>query len=163
MNTPVITREPGRFVLQSACVVPRPIDEVFTFFGDAHNLQQLTPPWLNFEILTPAPIDMKPGALIDYKLRVHRLPLRWRTRINEWQPPHRFVDEQIKGPYKRWVHEHRFEADGDSTVCHDRVEYDVPLAWIAHRLFVKPDVLKIFAYRTERLAQVFASPAPAVR
>ena len=135
--------------------VPRPRDEVFAFFADAANLQELTPPWLGFEILTPRPIEMRPGALIDYRLRLRFIPIRWRTRITVWEPPYRFVDEQLRGPYRLWLHEHTFKEDGDGTLCGDFVRYAVPFGALANRLLVARDVRKIFAYREKRLREIF--------
>jgi ligand-binding SRPBCC domain-containing protein len=135
--------------------VPRPRSEVFAFFTDAANLQELTPPFLNFEILTPRPIEMHPGALIDYRLRLWGIPLRWRTEITAWEPPRRFVDEQTRGPYRLWIHEHTFEEDGDGTLCGDFVRYAVPFGALANWLVVARDVRKIFAYREKRLREIF--------
>ena len=137
--------------------VPRPRDEVFAFFADAANLQELTPPWLGFEILTPRPIEMRPGALIDYRLRLRFIPIRWRTRITVWEPPYRFVDEQLRGPYRLWLHEHTFKEDGDGTLCGDFVRYAVPFGALANRLLVARDVRKIFAYRERRLQEIFGA------
>ena len=134
-----------------------PVDpaEIFSFFADASNLDAITPGWLQFQILTPRPIEMRAGALIDYKLRVHGLPLRWRTFIKEWQPPHRFVDEQLRGPYRRWIHTHTFESRDGGTLARDAVEYAVPLDWLAHPLFVRRDVEKIFQFRQSALVARF--------
>jgi len=140
---------------QSELWLPLPPEELFSFFADAVNLDALTPPWLNFHIATPPPIAMREGALIDYRLRVHGIPLRWRTRINAWQPPNRFVDEQIRGPYRRWIHEHTFEARDGGTLARDVVCYAVPFDFIAHRWLVRPDVERIFQYRSEALKQRF--------
>lgn len=136
---------------QSELWLPLPPEELFTFFADAANLDAITPPWLNFQIVTPPPIVMRVGTLIDYKLRVRGLPLRWRTLIKEWQPPHRFVDEQLRGPYRRWIHEHTFEARDGGTLARDMVQYSVPFDFLAHRWLVRPDVEKIFKHRTEAL------------
>jgi len=146
--------------------VPRPLEEVFAFFADAHNLDQLTPPWLAFHIETPAPIEMQAGTLIDYKLSVRGIPMRWRSEITVWDPPHRFVDEQRRGPYRQWHHEHRFSAHEGGTMIEDHVHYAAP-GWILepviHGLFVRPDVQKIFAFRGSRMEELFgavpASPA----
>lgn len=135
--------------------LPLPPEELFPFFADAANLDAITPPWLNFRVVTPPPIEMREGALIDYKLRVRGLPLRWRTRIIVWQPPHRFVDEQIRGPYRQWIHEHTFEAHDGGTLARDVVRYAVPFDFLAHRCFVRPDVEKIFAFRQEALRRRF--------
>lgn len=135
--------------------LPQPREEVFAFFSDARNLDAITPPWVRFQTVTPAPIDMKAGALIDYNLRVHGLPIRWRTKITEWNPPVRFVDEQLRGPYRLWVHEHEFESRDGGTLMRDRVRYAVPFDFLAHRFFVRRDVERIFAYRTESLRQRF--------
>lgn len=137
--------------------LPLSPEELFPFFADARNLDAITPPWLHFHIVTPSPIAMRKGALIDYRLRVHGIPLQWRTLIKVWQPPHRFVDEQICGPYRQWIHEHSFEACRCGTLARDRVWYSVPLDFITHRWLVRPDVEKIFRYRSEALQQRFGN------
>ncbi len=131
--------------------LPRPPEQVFPFFADAGNLDAITPPWLHFHIVTPWPIEMRAGARIDYKLRVRGLPLRWRTLIKKWQPPHRFVDEQVRGPYRQWIHTHIFEPHEGGTLTRDLVQYAVPFDFIAHPLFVRRDVERIFAFRQEAL------------
>lgn len=135
--------------------LPRPLAELFPFFADAANLERITPPWLAFHILTPPPIEMHPGALIDYRLRVRGIPLRWRTRIAVWEPPARFVDEQVRGPYRLWVHEHTFAERDGGTVCRDAVRYAVPGGELVHRLLVRPDVERIFAHRQQALRELF--------
>lgn len=137
--------------------LPRTPTELFPFFADAANLDTITPPWLHFHIVTPRPIAMGAGALIDYRLQVRGLPLRWRTLIKEWQPPHRFVDEQLRGPYRLWLHEHTFEARDGGTLARDFVRYAVPFDWLLHRWFIRPDIEKIFAYRQQSLRRLFAS------
>ncbi|MBX9678647.1 MAG: SRPBCC family protein [Gemmataceae bacterium] len=144
--------------------LPRPIDEVFPFFADAGNLDAITPPWLHFHIVTPRPIDMKAGALIDYKLRVRGIPITWRTEITHWEPPYRFVDRQLKGPYRQWIHEHTFEEKDGGTIIRDKIDYAAPgwlLEPIIHGLFVGPDVRKIFAYRQEKIRELLLAPQPA--
>ena len=135
--------------------VPRPRAEVFAFFADAGNLEELTPPFLGFQILTPQPVEMRPGALIDYRIRLRGFPMKWRTEITAWEPPSRFVDEQLKGPYRLWIHEHTFEEDGGATICGDYVRYAVPFGALANRLIVARDVRKIFEYREMRLREIF--------
>jgi len=139
--------------------LPLPPAGLFPFFGNAANLNAITPPWLNFRILTPPPIAMREGTLIDYRLRVHGLPLRWRTRISAWQPPHRFVDEQLRGPYRLWIHEHTFEPRNRGTLARDLVRYAVPFDWLTHRWFVRRDIEKIFAVRQEALRRRFGGAA----
>lgn len=140
--------------------LPRPPDEVFAYFSDAFHLEELTPPWLNFHVLTPAPIDMHRGTVIDYRLRIRRLPVRWQSEITSWEPPHRFVDEQRRGPYRQWHHEHLFEARAGGTWVRDRVDYAVPGGpfepWL-HGWLVGPDIRRIFTYRQRKLAAVFNS------
>jgi len=143
-----------RSVLESEILVPGARDRVFAFFADAGNLERLTPSWLRFRILTPRPIPMHEGARIDYRLRVRGLPLPWTSRIAVWEPPARFVDEQIRGPYQLWVHEHRFEDRGPSTLVLDRVEYAVLGGRFVDRLLVRRDLERIFAYRRERLVAI---------
>jgi len=134
-----------------------PIEEAFAFYGDAHNLERITPPLLRFQVTTPQPIEMGVGTLIEYRLRLHRVPVRWRTRITAWEPPTRFVDEQIKGPYSLWEHTHTFEEDGpEATIIRDRVRYSIPfgpLGEIADRLLVQRDLRQIFDYRRDAVAR----------
>lgn len=135
--------------------LPAAPENVFPFFADAGNLETLTPPWLNFKIVTGTPIAMREGALIDYKLRVRGFPVRWRTRIQTWQPPYRFVDEQLHGPYRQWIHEHTFEAQNGGTLARDCVRYAVPMDFLIHRWLVRPDIEKIFRYRAAELRKKF--------
>jgi ligand-binding SRPBCC domain-containing protein len=134
-----------------------PLATVFPFFADPRNLETITPPWLQFRILTPGAIQMRPGALIDYRIRIRGIPVRWRTGITVWDPPHRFVDRQIRGPYRLWVHEHTFSEENGATKMRDRVEYAVPGGEIIRRLLVAPDVERIFRYRRAVLERVFAN------
>lgn len=143
------------YELRTRVRLPRPRTEVFEFFTDAGNLQAITPPWLHFQILTPPPIEMRQGTVLEYRLRLHGLPLRWRTEITAWDPPRRFVDEQIRGPYRLWVHEHTFEEDGDGTIVEDHVRYAVPFGWLADRLLVARDLRAIFGYREDKLLHLF--------
>jgi hypothetical protein len=145
------------FTLQTELWLPRPREEVFPFFAEARNLESITPPWLRFEVLTPGPIAMRAGALIDYRIRVHGIPLRWRTEITEWTPPQRFVDVQRRGPYTLWEHTHTFaECDG-GTLCADHVRYWPRGGALVHWLFVRRDVERIFQYRQQRLRELFGS------
>jgi ligand-binding SRPBCC domain-containing protein len=147
----------GEFTLQTELWLPRRRDEVFGFFADARNLETLTPSWLKFEVLTPAPIEMRPGTLIDYRIRVHGFPIRWRTEITVWDPPRRFVDVQLRGPYTRWHHTHTFEEHDGGTLCLDHVRYRPRGGGLTNRLFVRRDVERIFQYRQQRLKGIFAS------
>ena len=137
--------------------VELPIEEAFAFYGDAHNLERITPPLLRFEVITPRPIEMGVGTLIEYRLRLHRVPVRWRTRITAWEPPGRFVDTQIKGPYSLWEHTHTFTEDGPgATIIEDRVRYSIPfgpLGRLANRLLVRRDLREIFDYRRDAVAR----------
>ena len=133
----------------------RPIEEVFAFFSDAANLDSITPPWVSFRTVTRQPIEMHVGAVIDYRLRVRGFPIRWRSEITAWEPPYHFVDEQIRGPYRRWIHEHKFESRNGGTLVCDDVRYAVPFDWLLHKLIVRPDVERIFAYRAACLRRRF--------
>jgi ligand-binding SRPBCC domain-containing protein len=143
------------FVLQTELWLPRPQSEVFHFFAEAHNLEAITPPWLRFEVLTPAPLEMRAGALIDYRIRVHGIPIRWRTEITEWNPPRSFVDVQLRGPYTLWHHTHTFEERDGGTLCADQVRYRPRGGALIHWLFVRRDVERIFVYRQQRLREMF--------
>ena len=142
--------------LECKLFVPQDLETVFEFFSDAANLQELTPSWLDFRILTPD-IEMRPGAMIDYKLRVRGIPLRWRSEITEWDPPHRFVDNQVRGPYRRWHHQHIFKAVEGGTEVIDIVDYSAPGGFLVEKLFVDRDIRQIFAYRHERLEALFGA------
>jgi ligand-binding SRPBCC domain-containing protein len=143
--------------------IPRPLAEVFPFFADAGNLEAITPAFLNFRILTLRPIPMHPGALIDYQIKLFGLPLKWRTRIEEFEPPHRFVDVQLRGPYKLWHHTHEFrEADG-GTLMTDRVRYQLylgPLGRLAHVLWVQRTLLRIFDHRRQTIERLLCGETP---
>lgn len=140
-------------LLERSQRIELPIERAFAFYGNTHNLEPMTPPWLHFQVTTPGTLTMQSGTLLDYRLKLHGVPVRWRTLIETWEPPLRFVDSQVKGPYSLWEHTHLFEKDGDgATVIHDHVRYELPLGplgAIAHRLFVRRDLERIFDYRSE--------------
>jgi ligand-binding SRPBCC domain-containing protein len=136
-------------------IVPMPLDETFAFFSDAVNLERLTPPWINFTIRTPLPIEMREGATIDYRISLYGLPIPWRTRIDVWEPGVRFVDRQVAGPYRWWRHEHLFAPHPSGTRVIDLVEY-APRAAAITRRFVQRDVERIFAFRQSVLARLVA-------
>jgi len=148
-------------ILQREQRLPGTPERVFGFFADARNLEALTPPLLRFRLVTPAPIAIGKGALIRYRLRVRRVPVGWLTEITEWDPPHRFVDEQIKGPYALWHHTHTFEAlDDGGTLMRDVMRYRIgfgPLGVIADRLVVRRDVEAIFDFRAQRIPALLAA------
>ncbi|MDP9004680.1 MAG: SRPBCC family protein [Verrucomicrobiota bacterium] len=144
---------------ESELWLPRPREEVFAFFADATNLDLLTPDWLQFHTITPQPIAMRAGTLIDYQLRLRGIPIRWRTEIKVWEPPTRFVDEQIRGPYRLWIHEHTFAERDGGTLVRDRVRYAVPFDFLAHKFLVRPDVERIFAFHTQVLQERFSGQA----
>lgn len=152
--------------MKSEVWLPKPLDEVFPFFAEARNLGVLTPRWLAFEVLPGGPAAMAEGVLIDYRLRLRGLPIRWRSEITKWQPPNVFVDEQRRGPYRMWVHEHRFREVDGKTLAEDFVRYAVPGGWLADRLLVRRDLSKIFRYRRDKLEAIFgvvpASEIPSV-
>lgn len=135
--------------------LPRPRDEVFAFFAGAANLDAITPPFLRFRTITPAPIEMRPGTLIDHRLRIRGVPVKWRSKITVWDPPSRFVDEQVRGPYRMWRHQHDFEESDGGTLVRDTVQYAVPFDFLVHELLVRREVERIFAYRTESLRKRF--------
>lgn len=145
------------YVLERSQRLELPIERAFEFFSRARNLTAITPPWMGFEVVTPGPIEMRPGALIDYRLKLHGVPVRWRTRIAVWEPPVRFIDVQIRGPYALWEHTHTFEPCGEHAVrIDDRVRYAMPLGMIgraAHAAFVKRDLDRVFAYRERAVAE----------
>ncbi len=138
--------------------VPRPIEEVFPFFADARNLEQITPPWLHFRILTPAGTRVEAGTELRYRLRIRGLSVSWTTEIRQWRPPQRFIDVQRKGPYRLWHHTHTFESRDGGTQMSDVVRYTLPfgmLGAIAGKILVHRDVEAIFDYRRARISQLF--------
>lgn len=156
-----------RHLLRQRTTVDAPIDEVFDFFSRAENLALLTPAWTDFRILGELPREVRAGTLISYRLRLGPVPVRWKTRIERWEPGRRFVDRQLRGPYRLWWHEHRFEADGERTHMEDRVYYTLPfgpLGRLVHRLVVGAVLRRIFAYRTHVITLRFGrGGAPAKR
>jgi ligand-binding SRPBCC domain-containing protein len=141
--------------------IARPIDEVFAFFADAHNLEEITPPWLGFKILSMSTNSISEGTVIRYLLQLHGIRIHWRTEICEWNPPHCFVDEQTKGPYKQWRHTHRFESHGSRTKMIDEVQYSLPfgvLGRIVHAVKVRREVNRIFDYRRLQFDALFGQP-----
>lgn len=143
------------FLFKTQQTIKKPLTEVFDFFSDAHNLAVITPPWLRFEVLTPAPIEMVVGTRIDYRLKLRGIPLRWQSEITEWNPPYTFADAQRQGPYRLWQHTHTFDETDDGVVVGDVVEYAVWGGGLVNKFFVRPDIEKIFAYRTEQLDEIF--------
>jgi ligand-binding SRPBCC domain-containing protein len=139
--------------------LPRPRAEVFPFFADAANLEAITPAWVNFKIRSSLPVRMGAGARIEYQIRIHGFPVRWRTEITMWEPPFRFQDVQRSGPYRQWIHTHDFVEKDGGTLCRDRVEYAVWGGALVNALFVGRDVRRIFDYRREALLRRFPGQA----
>ena len=143
--------------LEREQLIDRPLTDVFEFFSRAGNLERITPSWLSFGVVTPEPISMAPGTLIEYRLRLHGVPLRWLTRIDEWEQDRRFVDRQIRGPYRLWRHQHEFESTPEGTRVRDRVDYELPLGPLgaaARMAFVDRDLERIFDYRLQAVARI---------
>ncbi len=143
--------------LEREQLLPLPLQDVFAFFSEAHNLERITPPWLHFEVLTPEPVRMAPGTRIDYRLRLRGLPLRWVTRIDEWEANRAFVDRQVRGPYRLWHHRHDFRAVGGGTAVRDVVRYQLPLGLlgaVAHAALVRRDLERIFDFRQRAVARI---------
>lgn len=149
----------GLLHLHRDAVVPVPLDRAFAFFADAWNLERITPPWLNFRIRTARPLVMREGAVLDYRIRLHGVPIPWRTRIDVWEPGARFVDRQVAGPYRWWRHEHRFEAVDGGTRVVDHVEYLPRAAWLSSA-WVRRDVERIFDFRRDALRDALVERAP---
>lgn len=148
---------PGGYLLETEQWFPSPRTEVFDFFADAGNLERITPPFLHFQIVTPLPIAMRAGALIDYRLSLHGLPISWRTEISKWEPSARFIDQQLRGPYRYWIHEHTFTEQDGGTLVRDTVAYKVPGGRLIHWLVVQRDLRRIFGYRRWVLEQHFST------
>tara|TARA_Y100000741_G_C18096373_1_gene494961 strand:- start:282 stop:734 length:453 start_codon:yes stop_codon:yes gene_type:complete len=146
------------YTLKREQIISKNILDVFDFFSRAENLATITPPKMKFKILTPTPIEMKEGALIDYTVRVLGIPIRWRTLITKYQPPDIFIDQQLKGPYSLWHHTHTFEKiSQNETLIKDIVVYTIPFGFIGrivHFLYIKKDLDKIFNFRKDKIADL---------
>ena len=154
------------YELKKQVLIPAPLDEVFSFFSRAENLNLITPPWLYFKILTPSPIDMQKNTAIDYSIKLLGFRMKWKTEITVWRPPFRFTDRQIKGPYRHWDHTHIFEEKQGGTYMEDIVRYAVPgfvLSPLAHFFFVRPRLEKIFSFRERALLEYFRHRADTCR
>lgn len=145
--------------LSRATIVAASLEDTFAFFSAAENLERLTPPWLNFAILTPPPMEMRVGLEIDYRIELYGVPIPWRSRIDVWEPGVRFVDRQTMGPYRWWRHEHRFAAAAGGTRVIDELEFVPRARWVSGAL-VRRDVERIFAFRERTLVQIFARGTP---
>lgn len=143
--------------LRTEVWLPSPREKVFGFFADPKNLERITPPWLHFEILSRDAV-IGDGTLLDYRLRLRGIPLRWQSVISLWEPPHRFVDRQTRGPYSLWVHEHTFREENHGTRVVDHVEYAAPGGALVQKFLIGPDLERIFQHRRKILEEIFAPP-----
>ena len=148
-----------KHTLSTRLEIPLPVDTVFEFFSKAENLQRLTPPELQFQILTPTPIDIRQGTLIDYQLGLFGLKFRWKTEITNWDPPHQFIDVQLKGPYREWIHTHRFIPTSKGTAILDDVQYQLPFSPIGDLAYpvVRLQLARIFGYRQAAVRRLLLS------
>jgi ligand-binding SRPBCC domain-containing protein len=143
------------FEFHSSLWLPRPRLEIFEFFSEAANLQEITPTFLHFQLIAQRPAAMQKGTEIDYRIKIRGIPVRWRSKIALWEPPQRFIDEQLRGPYRLWIHEHRFSEDSGGTICEDHVRYAPIGGGLVNTLFVARDIRNIFEYRSARLKSLF--------
>ncbi len=149
-------RQAMSHTFETSMTLPMKREQVFLFFSEADNLERITPPELGFSILTPLPIDMKEGAMIDYKLSLFGLSLTWRTLISTWDPPNMFVDEQVAGPYRQWIHTHRFIDEGDSTRMIDHVDYKLPFFPFGEvgAPLIRLQIKRIFRFRQKAIRRI---------
>ena len=144
------------YLLEKSMFLPLPREEVFQFFAAAENLGRITPPGMGFRITTPGQIEMGVGTEIEYRIRVLGIPMKWRSLISTWEPPHVFVDEQLGGPYREWIHTHRFEEQEGGTAIHDQVRYRLPLEPLGALAapFVRWQLEHIFSYRQQAIERI---------
>ncbi|HSQ70184.1 MAG TPA: SRPBCC family protein [Steroidobacteraceae bacterium] len=144
--------------LERSTWLPRPVEEVFAFFADATNLERITPPELRFRIVSPLPIEMRRGTLIEYRLALFQVPFGWRTEISDWSPPWRFVDRQLAGPYRSWIHTHSFSTERRGTLMRDQVDYVLPLGTMGLLAapLVRRELDRIFDYRANAIGALLA-------
>lgn len=157
---PTIIKRGAGFELTSELYLPHSLDSVFAFFAAAENLNRITPPFLHFRIKTSLPVTMRVGLRLQYRIRLHGVPLRWVSEITEWNPPFAFTDEQVSGPYRYWIHRHTFAAHGEGTLIQDQVAYAVYGGTLVHSLLVREDLQQVFAYRRNKIRAIF--PADSV-
>jgi ligand-binding SRPBCC domain-containing protein len=143
-------------ILTASQQLDLPREQVFDFFAAAANLESITPPELQFQIVTPPPLAMQLGTLIEYRLQLFGVPFKWLTRISRWRPPHEFVDEQLRGPYRLWVHTHRFSSSGRTTRMEDEVHYQLPFFPVGELAYplVRWQLGRIFAFRRQAIARL---------
>ncbi len=153
------TSQDGFRLLNATQWVPRPVEEIFDFFRHPANLGKLTPPEQKMRILPPFPEVMSPGDVFTYRLQVIGIPLKWKARIDSVTPPNSFTDTMLKGPYRAWIHTHRFEAHDNGTLIHDEVRYKIYGCRYGHRWFFKPQLEKIFSARAKAVAETFGKPS----
>ena len=148
-----------RHELRISQELPVAIDRVFPFFARAENLQRITPPELKFRMLTPSPITIDQGTLLDYQLRLFVVPFRWQSRISVWEPPYRFIDEQLSGPYREWIHTHEFTTTAAGTMITDHVQYRLPLFPLGELSYplVRLQLARIFSYRAVAVRRLIMS------
>ncbi|HRI03249.1 MAG TPA: SRPBCC family protein [Pyrinomonadaceae bacterium] len=149
----------AEYIFRTLQEIDLPREEVFEFFSNAENLERITPPELGFNIITPLPIDIKKGTLIDYRLSLHGFPIKWRTEITHWEPPFEFIDMQLRGPYKQWIHTHRFtEPEPGKTLMEDEVRYRLPFEPVGDvvKFLVGGKIKKIFDYRRQAVNEYFS-------
>jgi ligand-binding SRPBCC domain-containing protein len=146
------------YMIKSSIWLPAPRERVFSFFSDPKNLQQITPNWLHFRILRSSTPEIGAGTVLDYKLRLRGVPIRWQSEITAWEPTLRFIDQQRRGPYRLWIHQHLFTEKEGGTQIEDLVEYAIIGGRLVNRFLVRPDLEKIFAYRQEALRHLFRNP-----
>lgn len=154
-------RSSPEHLLRAELTLPLPRDQVFPFFADASNLGRITPPGLGFEIRSPLPIAMRTGALIDYRIRLHGFPMRWRTEISRWDPPFEFEDVQLEGPYAQWIHRHKFTETPEGTLIEDEVRYRLPfgpLGQLVHPI-VRRQLAHIFRHRADAVHRILLEAA----
>lgn len=135
--------------------LPQPREVVFDFFSDARNLGLITPAWLQFAVTSNHDLTMRQGLLVDYRIKLHGIPMSWQSEISVWEPSHRFIDEQRVGPYRTWIHEHTFEEVEGGTLVRDTVRYSSRGGPLMHRWFVRPSIDEIFSFRTRKLVELF--------
>lgn len=148
-----------KHIFETAFELPLPLETVFEFFSAAANLEKITPPDMGFRLITAQPLEIAEGTEIDYRIRIAGLPLRWRSRISRWAPPHAFTDEQLRGPYKLWEHTHTFETTPRGTIIRDSVVYALPFAPLGEigHFFVRKQLERIFAYREQAIRATLLS------